>query len=252
MRSLYTAASGMNAQQTRLDTVANNLANVNTTGFKKGRADFQDVFYQELTAGGQVAQGARAEVGSGVRLSGLQRNHTAGTLTHTGDGFHMAIVGEGFFELETPDGELVYTRDGTFSQDNEGTLVNASGYKLAGDFQLTPGDLMEVLEDGTVQVTRSDDPEPVTIGVIEVKQFTNASGLKAMGGNLFVETAESGEATLPPQGQNAIRQGYLEGSNVDAAEELVTMILAQRAYELNSKVIQAADETMQVAANLRR
>jgi len=252
MRSLYTAASGMNAQQTRLDTVANNLANVNTTGFKKGRAAFQDVFYQELTAGGQVAKGARAEVGSGVRLSGLQRVHSSGTMTHTGDAFHMAIVGEGFFELQTPDGELVYTRDGTFTQDNEGTLVNASGYKLAGDFQLVPGDIMAVLEDGTVQVTRTDDPEPVTIGVMEVKQFTNSAGLKAMGGNLFVQTAESGEARVPPEGETAIRQGYLEGSNVDAAEELVAMILAQRAYELNSKVIQAADETMQVAANLRR
>ena len=253
MRALYVAASGMNAQQTRLDNVANNLANVNTTGFKKARTAFQDLLYQELTYGGRSAAPGQVQVGGGVQLASIQKDHSGGSLTDTGDGMNVSVRGAGFIALEGPDGSLLYTRDGRFEADGDGGLRHATtGLSPAGRLQIPRGtDAMSFTGDGTLQVTRNGDPNPIAVGNLEVFQFNNPAGLRAIGGNLFAETETSGQALRPTEGTH-LEVGTLENSNVDAAEELITMIMAQRAYELNSKVIQAADETMQLTANLRR
>lgn len=254
MKALQVAASGMSAQQTRIDNIANNLANVSTTGYKKSREAFEDLFYEELTHGGMGASTARVEVGSGVRLSAIEKDHSSGALEQTGNPLHVAIQGDGFFVLETVDGEPVYTRDGSFTLDGDGQLMSASGYAVAGriDIPMDATDL-EILPDGTIQAVMEGDTDYTHLGQLEVVRFVHPAGLKALGGNLYAETPASGYAELADVGNTtSVLQGYLEGSNVDVAEELVEMITAQRAYELNSKVIQAADETLQVAANIRR
>ncbi len=254
MKALQTAASGMAAQQVRLDNIANNPANVSTTGFKRGREDFQDLFYQELTSGGQGISSARVEVGSGVRLVGLEKEHTNGQLTETGNQLDVAIQGRGMFALETIEGDRVYTRDGSFRKDADGTLISSGGLKVAGDINI-PSDAQYVVVtgDGTVQALMPGDTEYTTVGQLEVAGFTNASGLRPLGNNLFEETPESGEA-LPINGEPDVQlvNGFLEGSNVDVATELIAMILAQRAYELNSKAISTAEQMMGTAVNLKR
>jgi flagellar basal-body rod protein FlgG len=254
MRSLYVAASGMSAQQLRIDSIANNLANVNTTGFKKGRESFQDVFYQELTAGGRGVSSARLEVGGGVRLAGLEKDHRAGIMIETGNPLHVAIAGRGFLEFTTTDGQSVYSRDGNMTMTGDGTLVQAStGLQLAGNFRIPiEAEQVNIAPDGNVTYTVKGEANPVNLGQIFVKTFVNPNGLKSLGGNLYQETAQSGEPQIPREGQVELRAGQLEGSNVDASEELISMILAQRAYELSSKVIQASDETLQVTNNLKR
>jgi flagellar basal-body rod protein FlgG len=257
MRALYAAATGMNAQQTRIDTVANNLANVNTTGFKKSREVFQDLFYQELVGVSQDSDSPSAaigQVGAGVRTATIIKDHSAGHVTETGDPLHMAINGSGYFSLETAEGDNLYTRDGTFTLDPDGYMITASGLRLSGDIQI-PTDVTSLMisDDGTVQGTFVDDADFTVLGQVELVDFTNRSGLKAMGGNLFQETENSGDPSVLEGGVDVkVAQGFLEASNVDIAEELINMILAQRAYEMNSKVIQAADETLQQAANLKR
>lgn len=249
MKALQIAATGMNAQQTRIDTVANNLANVNTTSFKKSRASFQDVYYQELGGG---ARGARADLGGGTRLTGLIKNHSMGTIQQTGDPMHIALAGPGFVRLEDPQGLPVYTRDGSLRLDPDGVLRNATGLALSGGV-VVPDDTRELKigPDGTVQVILEGEDDPFTIGQLEVFQFSNPAGLKSLGSNLYAATATSGEA-IYDEGETVVQQGHLESSNVDAAEELIELVAAQRAFELNSKVIQAADEAMQIAANLKR
>lgn len=254
MRALYAAASGMSAQQTQLETIANNIANVGTTGFKKSRAGFEDLFYQELTSGGKGVSSARVEVGGGVRLASLDKDHSVGTLTATGNPLDMALTGRGYFELRTPEGEPVYTRDGSFTLDPDGMLVNASGLTVEGDIVIPPEtETLQVTADGTVQAILSGDTDYTTLGQLSVVDFVNPAGLRALGGNVYSATPESGDARpLEFDASNKVMQGTLEGSNVDVAEELVAMIMTQRAYELNSKVVQAADETLQVATQLRR
>lgn len=249
MRALHVAASGMTAQQTRIDTVANNLANVNTTGFKKSRATFQDVFYEELAGG---ARGARADLGGGARLSGLVKNHASGSLEQTGDAMHVALAGPAFIVLEDRQGDPVYTRDGALRVDADGLLRSASGLPVMGQI-VVPEDAQDfqVDVDGTVRVRLDGDDRQTVLGQLELAQFVNPAGLKALGANQFMVTPQSGEA-LFDDGQTEIRQGFLETSNVDVAEELIQLVTAQRAYELNSKVIQAADEALQVANNLKR
>lgn len=257
MRALYAAATGMNAQQTRIDTVANNLANVNTTGFKKSRGVFQDLFYQELVGVSQDSDNpasAIGQVGAGVRTANVIKDHSAGHVTESGDPLHLAINGTGYFSLETSEGDNLYTRDGSFTMDADGYMTTASGLRLSGDIQI-PSDVSSLMisDDGTVQGTFQDDPDFTVLGQVELVDFTNRSGLKAMGGNMFQETENSGEPKVMEVGVDTkVAQGFLEASNVDIAEELINMILAQRAYEMNSKVIQAADETLQQAANLKR
>jgi len=251
MRSLYAAASGMAAQQTRLDTIANNLANVSTTSFKKSREGFEDLFYQELTHGGLSASTSRVEVGSGVSLSSITKDHRNGQLQQTGQTFDIGIEGQGFFQVETQEGELLFTRDGNFQTDADGVLRTASGLVLSGNLQVPrDAETVRILEDGTMLSEAGG--QAITLGVIELRTFINPGGLKPEGGNLYSETVNSGSPLPPEPGESALRQGFLEGSNVDVAEELIGMIMAQRAYELNSKVIQASDETLRTATNLRR
>ncbi len=247
MRALYTAASGMTAQQTRLDTIANNIANVSTTGFKKSRDAFQDLFYQKMTSGG--------ELGAGTRIAGIERDQGQGALTATNNPLHIGIQGDAFFVVESVDGDALYTRDGAFSKDVDGYLVTAGGLRVGGDIQI-PDDAAQLLVDydGTVHAQLvGATTEDVVLGQIQVVRFVNAAGLEARGNNLFRPTIESGEPIDAEPGSDIqLVQGFLEASNVDVATELIDMIQAQRVYELNSKVVQAADETLGVAANLRR
>jgi len=251
MRALYVAASGMNAQQTRIDTVANNLANTSTTAFKKSRGAFQDTFYQELATG---SRGTRADLGGGVQLAGLEKDHTVGAVRDTGDPLHVALEGPGMITVVGADGRDRYTRDGAFRLDADGQLVTASGLHVAGDI-LVPEDTEQLIiePDGTVSaVLAGDEGQATVLGQLEVVTFANPTGLRAEGGNLFSASAESGPPVLDYDAETTLRQGALEGSNVDVAEELIELVMAQRAYELNSKVVQAADEAMQVAAGIRR
>ncbi|MBN2800860.1 MAG: flagellar basal-body rod protein FlgG [Deltaproteobacteria bacterium] len=253
MKALYVAASGMAAQQTRIDNVANNIANVGTTGFKKSRESFQDLLYEELTQGGKASSQARLEVGGGVQLAGIEKDHRQGSLTQTGQPLHAAIAGDAFFTLETAEGEPVYTRDGTFRLDADGTLVTQSGLVVGGNITI-PEDAQQVFitGDGTVQAVLQGSVDYTVLGQLELASFTNPAGLRALGGNLYEQTPESGEVFVPRPESVEVKQGYLESSNVDVAEELIQMIMAQRSYELNSKVVQAADEAMSVAVNLKR
>ncbi len=254
MRALYAAASGMSVQQTQLETVANNIANVGTTAFKANDAAFEDLFYQELTNGGKAAGAAGMSVGAGARLSSLEKDHSQGSISQTGNALHVAIQGHGYLEVTTPDGESLYTRDGRFTLDADGTLMVPSGLPVAGNIMI-PSDAnsLEITKDGTVRAVLPGDIQPTVLGQLEVVDFTNRGGLRAMGGNMYQQSAQSGEASVVEMTPgNGLQQGFLEDSNVDIASELVKMILTQRAYELNSKVVQAADETLQVAVNLRR
>ena len=262
MRALSTAASGMRAYQTKIDNIANNLANANTTGFKKVREHFEDLVYQNLGSHGG-ANGASAtnpmQVGSGVRLASLTRDTTTGDATVTNSQTDFMINGDGYFKVEGPGGEEMYTRDGSFAPDVDGNLVTAAGYRVSPGITIPEGTTsLTVGADGNVSATvaQSDGSTQITqLGQFDLCRFSNPSGLEAAGGNLFRASTASGEAQSGSPGEDgmgSIQQGALEGSNVDVAEELVGMITAQRSYELSSKVIQAADEMMSTAVNLRR
>lgn len=254
MKALFTAATGMEAQQARIDAVANNLANVSTTGFKKSRAEFQDLFYETLAAAGSTDGGGAQlptgiQVGHGVRLAAISRVFTVGDRLNTGRDLDLAIEGEGFYQLQRPDGTTVYTRDGTFQRDSEGNVVSSLGYTLLPSIQVPVEALsVTILADGTVSALEEGETEPTDLGRIELARFQNPAGLRALGGNQFVPTEASGNPETGNPDENGfgrIGQGFLEGSNVNVAEELVQMILAQRAFEVNSRVIQAADEMLQ-------
>ncbi len=261
MRALYTAASGMTAYQTKIDNIANNLANANTTGYKKVREHFEDLVYQSMGGRGGE-EGASAtnplQVGSGVRLASLTRDTRNGDATATGNPFDVMINGPGFFVVESPSGEELYTRDGAFVPDAEGNLVTAAGYRVAPGLQVPEGTQELVIgPDGTVtaKVDTGSGIEDTVLGQFELARFPNPGGLNAEGGNYVRATLASGEAQRGAPGEDAmgsLQQGALEASTVDVAEELVGMITAQRSYELSSKVIQAADEMMSTAVNLRR
>ncbi len=254
MKALYTAASGMNAQTHRLDNVANNLANVSTTAYKRSTTSFQDLFYEELSVGGgEGGTSATAQIGGGVQLGGVIRNHEGGSMIYTGDPLNAAIAGEGFFEVQNEAGETFYTRDGTFRANADGTLVTSQGYTVGGDINVNGYERVEIRPDGTV-IGVEPDGSDTSLGQIQVAAFSNPTALEAMGGNLYRPSEKAGEpvAIELGQGGNELRGGHLEGSNVDVARELIEMIQAQRAYELTSKVVQAADETLQTAVNLRR
>lgn len=260
MRAMYTAATGMQAYQTKIDNIANNLANSNTTSFKKVREGFEDLVYQELgsISGGQGASAANPmALGSGVRLAYLSRDMGNGDTQMTSSSTDLMIDGDGFFAVETPGGEQLYTRDGHFRTDAEGNVVTERGYRVAPGIQVPEGGQLIVASDGTLsaEIQTAAGMETVSLGTLELSRFANPNGLSATGGNLYRATTASGEAiqTTPgADGAGSVLQFALEGSNVDVAEELVGMITAQRSYELSSKVIQAADEMMQTAVNLRR
>lgn len=261
MRALFTAATGMTAQQTRLDAISNNLANVSTTGFKRSRAEFQDLFYETLKAPGATSASGTTlpsgiQIGSGVRLATIGRQFKQGDAQRTDGELDLMIQGDGFFQIEKPDGETLYTRDGSFQRDRDGNVVTSDGFRLVPNIQISPDAIqVTVLRDGTVSVLEAGNPTPVDAGQIELARFSNPGGLFALGSNFFQPTDSSGDAQtgVPDEdGYGSLAQGFLESSNVNVAEELVNMILAQRAFELNSRVIQAGDEMLQVVGSLYR
>jgi flagellar basal-body rod protein FlgG len=253
IRSLWTARTGLDAQQTQLDVISNNLANVATNGYKRSRAVFEDLLYQTIRQpGGQQTQinqiSSGLQVGTGVRPVATEKIFTQGSLQQTGNSFDIAIQGNGFFQVEQPDGTLAYTRDGAFQLDNQGNMVTASGYLLADNINI-PQDALSITigKDGTVSVLQAGAVQPVEVGAIQVATFINTGGLQNVGENLFIETASSGIATPNQPGTNGagvLNQGYVEASNVNVAEELVSMIVTQRAYELNSRAIQTSDQML--------
>jgi flagellar basal-body rod protein FlgG len=258
MRALYTAASGMNAQQLRIDNIANNLANISTTGFKKSRESFEDLIYQQypVSAPSQLnPRPAPLEVGTGVRLVATQRDFRTGDLSYTGNELDVAIGGRGFFLVTDFNGVQRFTRDGRFTRNAEGEVVNSQGMSLNPPL-FVPEDTERVLiaQDGTITVERANGTQAVTVGQLQLVEFMNPTGLRSVGGNLFEQTAESGQPMFmaPNDGFVNVQQGFIESSNVDVAEELVGMIVAQRAFELTSKVVTTADEMLQTVSGLKR
>lgn len=256
--SLWVAKTGLDAQQTRMSVIANNLANVNTTGFKKSQASFEDLIYQNVrAAGGQTSQQTRAatglEVGTGARLVATERDFSQGTLAQTDNALDVAITGRGFFQVLRPDGTTAYTRDGSFSLDSEGNLVTASGYQILPGLTVPPGAQGLIIgQDGSVAVQVDGSAVPQEIGTLTLADFVNPGGLEAAGENLYVETAASGAPQIGApnaDGLGALRQGALESSNVNVVEELVAMIETQRAYELNSKAIETSDQMLAYVNN---
>ncbi|MDY0013322.1 MAG: flagellar basal-body rod protein FlgG [Rhodocyclaceae bacterium] len=253
IRSLWIARTGLEAQQTQLDVISNNLANVSTNGFKRSRAVFEDLLYQTLRQPGaqstqqtQISSGL--QLGTGVRPVATERIHTQGNLQQTGNDLDMGIQGNGFFQIQLPDGTTAYTRDGSLQLDNQGQIVTASGYPLSPAITL-PADATSITigKDGTVSVVQAGQAAPTQIGSIQLATFVNPGGLQSVGENLYLETGSSGTATPNTPGQNGagvINQKYVETSNVNVAEELVSMIATQRAYELNSRAIQTSDSML--------
>ena len=259
LRSLWTGTTGMNAQQLNLDVIANNLANVSTTGFKKSRADFQDLMYQLMKVpGSQTSADTESptgiQVGLGVRPAAVQKLFTEGDLIQTGNELDIAIEGAGFFQVELPNGEIAYTRAGAFKRDSNGRMTNSDGYPITPGIVIPDGSRqITISETGIVSAIIGDDTQSTEIGTFETVTFTNNGGLVAIGKNLFRETASSGTATGGTPGDDGyglLLQSYLEGSNVNIVEEMTAMITTQRAYEINSKSIQTSDEMMQTTNNM--
>lgn len=253
-RAMWVAKTGLDAQQTRLSVTANNLANVNTTGFKKGRAVFEDLIYQNVRqVGAQGAQNTQLptglQLGTGVRTVATEKVFQQGNMLSTGNALDVAIQGRGFFQIQMPDGTIGYSRDGSFQTNAEGQLVTSGGYEVLPGINIPEGALsITVAKDGTVSVLLAGEVEPNELGVIEIADFVNPAGLQPMGENLFLESAASGapQAGIAGlEGRGGLIQGFLESSNVNTVEELVNMIETQRAYEMNSKSISTADAMMQ-------
>ncbi|KAA6514642.1 flagellar basal-body rod protein FlgG [Helicobacter pylori] len=261
LRSLYSATSGMLAQQMHIDTTSNNIANVNTTGFKKSRADFNDLFYQAMQYAGTNTSNTTLspdgmEVGLGVRPSAITKMFSQGSPKETENNLDVAITGKGFFQVQLPDGTTAYTRSGNFKLDEQGNLVTSEGYLLIPQITL-PEDTTQVNigVDGTVSVTQGLQTTSNVIGQITLANFVNPAGLHSMGDNLFSITNASGDAIVgnpDSQGLGKLRQGFLELSNVRLVEEMTDLITAQRAYEANSKSIQTADSMLQTVNSLKR
>ncbi|MCX7173275.1 MAG: flagellar basal-body rod protein FlgG [Proteobacteria bacterium] len=253
IRSLWIAKTGLDAQQTQLDVISNNLANVSTNGFKRARAVFEDLLYQTLRQPGaqssqQTAIPSGLQLGTGVRPVATEKIFTQGSLTQTNNPLDMAINGQGFFQIQMPDGTLAYTRDGSFQKDGTGQMVTSSGYPLSPALTI-PANATSVTigRDGVVSVLQAGSTTPTQIGTIQLAGFVNSGGLQSVGENLFVETASSGTPTPNTPGTNGtglLNQGYVETSNVNVAEELVNMIQTQRAYEINSKAITTSDQML--------
>jgi len=260
LRALSTAATGMEAQQTKLDVTAHNIANVSTAGFKKSRAEFADLMYQVERPAGAATGAATAapsgtEVGLGVRVAGTPRTYTEGELSQTGNALDVAIQGNGFFQITMPDGTTAYTRNGAFQLDAEGKIVDHEGHALAGDLQVPPeASAVTVASDGTVTATVPGATEPVSVGQIQVATFANPAGLEPLGDTLFKATTASGSPIEGPPGEGgagSLLQGSLELSNVNVVEEMVDLISGQRAYEINTRVIKAADDMLGQTAQMR-
>jgi flagellar basal-body rod protein FlgG len=252
--SLWISKTGLDAQQTQMDVVANNLANVNVNGFKRARAVFEDLLYQTLRQPGapssdqtQVPSGL--QIGTGVKAVATERIFTQGNLQQTGNSKDVAIQGNGFFQIQMPDGTLAFTRDGSFQVDSQGQMVTSSGYPVQPAITI-PADAQSITiaRDGTVSVVQPGSSAPVQVGQLQLATFINPAGLQSMGENLFSETAASGTPNANTPGTNGagvLSQGFVETSNVNVVEEMVNMIQTQRAYEINSKAITTSDQMLQ-------
>ena len=259
MRSLWTSTTGMSAQTMNMDVIANNLANVSTTGFKKSRADFQDLLYQIMKVPGSPTSAdtkspTGIQVGLGVKTGSVTKIFTEGDIVQTGNTLDVAIEGAGFFQVTTPDGNTAYTRAGNLKLDGDGRMTTSDGYPIQPEIVI-PEDAREITisETGVVSAIVGADTTSTELGNLELADFVNESGLLAIGRNLFRETEASGTATLSTPGSNGVGtllQGYIENSNVNLVEEMAHMITSQRAFEINSKVITTSDEMMQTTTNM--
>jgi flagellar basal-body rod protein FlgG len=258
MESLWVAKTGLDAQQTRMTVVSNNLANVNTNGFKKSRVVFEDLLYQNISqAGGATSQNTEQptglNLGTGVRVVATEKSFNQGTTINTSNPFDVMISGRGFFQVLLPDGSEAYTRDGSFRIDSEGRLVTSTGYELQPALTIPQGvTSVTIGVDGTVQATLTGQVDPVTLGSMQIADFINPAGLQPRGQNLLIETAASGTPQLGApalEGRGEVVQGALEGSNVNVVEELVGMIETQRAYEMASKAISTSEQMLQYLNN---
>ncbi|MDD2736198.1 MAG: flagellar basal-body rod protein FlgG [Desulfuromonadaceae bacterium] len=261
IRSLFTAASGMQAQQKSIDVIANNLANVNTTGFKRSRADFQDLIYQNLKTTGSPATNTTQvptgiQIGLGSRLAAVTKIFTSGDFTQTGNELDLAIEGGGFFQITLPDGTVGYSKAGAFKHDSTGQIVTSDGNPLSPSITIpSTATKINIGSDGTVSVQVAGQSATTIVGNIQLASFPNAAGLASQGKNIYLPTDASGAATTGTPGQEGLGtlgQGFLEMSNVNVAEEMVNMIVGQRAYEINSKAVTTSDEMLQTANNLKR
>jgi flagellar basal-body rod protein FlgG len=260
IKSLNTAATGMAAQQDNMDVIANNIANVSTTGFKKSRADFEDLMYQTQkepgTSTGMNSYSPNGvQTGLGVRTASVQKDFEPGNALMTKQILDVQIEGSGFFQVLTPDGQIAYTRDGAFKKDPTGKIVDKNGNALQPEITLPPNMAgLEIAPSGEVRVITGDSNQPQSVGQIDIVNFINPAGLKSMGKNIFTQTPASGQPLTTRPGLNGtgyLAQGQLEASNVNIVDEMVNMIRAQRAYETNSKVIQASDQMLQSVNSLR-
>lgn len=254
IRSLWIAKTGLDAQQTQMDVISNNLANVSTTGFKGSRAVFQDLLYQTIRQpGGASSQQTQLptglQLGTGTQLVATERIHTQGNMQRTDDARNVAIDGDGFFQVLMPDGTTAYTRDGTFKTNDQGQLTTASGFPVDPAITIPPdATSMTISPDGIVSVVTAGNPQSVQVGSLQLATFINPGGLESRGDNLYMETTASGAPVTNTPGSNGsgtLKQNYLETSNVNVVEELVNMIQTQRAYEMNSKAITTSDQMLQ-------
>lgn len=261
IRALRTAASGMIAQQLNVDVIANNLANVNTTGFKRSKLEFQDVMYQNLrpsgvSSGGTSLRPVALEIGHGTRATSTERLFTQGNITPTGNPLDIVIEGRGFFQVLQSDGSIAYTRDGALKMDGEGTLVTSEGFIVQPEISFPDGTSnISISIEGMVSVLVAGSDDPQDIGQLELVRFANPGGLEALGRNLYRSTAASGEPQAGNPGQDGLgnlNQGYLELSNVEVVEEMVKLIVAQRAFEISSKAVQTSDQMAELTNNLKR
>ena len=261
MRSLWTAGSGMVAQQANIDVIANNLANVNTTGFKKMRTDFQDLIYQTIrqagaTTGPDNMLPTGVQMGHGTRQVATQHIFTQGSMEATGSALDVAIQGDGFFQITMTDGTIGYSRDGSFKKDGQGRIVTSEGYFLEPQITIpTTATAVTISAEGVVTATIPGQTDPQTLGQLEIARFVNPAGLDSIGGNLFKETAASGTPTVVNPGSDGagtLVQKYIEMSNVQVVEEMVNMIVGQRAYEINAKAVTTSDEMLSTANTMKR
>lgn len=259
IRSLWIAKTGMEGQQTKLDAIANNLANVGTNGYKRGGVVFEDLMYQNLRSAGAASSEQSQlptglQVGLGVRTAASTRNFGQGSLQQTGGNLDVAIKGQGFFQIQLPDGSTGYTRDGAFQVDANGQIVTGAGHVLQPGITIPANAQgVTIAPDGTVNVALPGQAAQQSLGQLQLVSFVNPAGLEARGANLYAETAASGTPNAGAPGSNglgALQQGFVEGSNVNVVEELVSMIATQRAYELNSKAIQTSDQMLQRLSQL--
>lgn len=259
INSLNTAATGMNAQQKQLEVISNNLANADTTSFKKSRADFEDLLYNNLKDPGAATSATTksptgVQVGVGVKVAGTTREHALGSLKPTGNDLDIAIGGDGFLAVQRPNGEIAYTRDGTLRRGAEGRIENSNGFPIVPEIVIPSGTIgVQISSDGRVSV-RNPDNKVTEIGQIQLTSFANAAGLQATGGNLYAVSASSGEPNTVTPGENGtgeIHQSFLEASNVSPVTEMTDMIRAQRVFELNSKVVSASDQMLGTLGQIR-